>query len=126
MNKKFWQGTNFWIALVLAIGGLFIGFPEGEARTLIAGLVGVIATAGLFREKLKGLQKVEWKTWLASKNTWNYLATAVVAVFPVIPAQLFTDLRNLIDAALGGNWQGIVTAVFSIATIIYYLVKGGK
>ena len=122
-TTKFWQGTNFWIALVLAIGGLFVGFPEGEARGLIAGLFGLIATAGAFREKLKGLTKVAWKDWLRSANTWNYLGAAVTAIIPMLPGDLFVRLRELIDSILGGNWQGIVTSLFSIATIIYYLFK---
>lgn len=29
---KFWQGTNFWVAAVLAIGGIFVGFPADDAR----------------------------------------------------------------------------------------------
>lgn len=124
MNTKFWQGTNFWIALVLAIGGLFVGFPADDARNLIASLFGTIAGAGLLREKLKGIQKVDWKTWLRSPNTWNYIAAFVTAIIPTIPATLFTDLRSLVDSLLGGNWQGIVTALFSIATMIYYIIKG--
>jgi hypothetical protein len=120
---KFWQGTNFWIALVLAFGGLFIGFPEGEARAIVAGVFGLIATAGAFREKLKGITNVPWKDWLRSPNTWNYIAAAVTAIVPILPVELFTRLRELIDALIGGNWQGIVTAVFSIATMLYYIIK---
>ena len=51
---KFWQGTNFWIALVLAVGGLFVGFPEGDARNIVGGVFALIASAGALREKLKG------------------------------------------------------------------------
>ena len=123
---KFWQGTNFWIALVLAFGGLFIGFPEGEARNIVSGIFGLIATAGLFREKLKTSVKVDWKDWIRSPNTWNYIGAAVVAIVPALPSDFFTRVRDLIDAILGGNWQGIVTALFSIATMIYFIIKGPK
>jgi len=121
-QKNWYQSANFWTAVVLAVGGLFVGFPEGEARALIAGLFGTIAGAMLVREKLKGL-KSDWRAWLRSANTWNYLATAVTAVLPMIPAELFQRLRDLADAALGGNWQGIAAALFSIGTILYYLLK---
>ena len=123
---KFWQGTNFWIAIVLAFGGLFIGFPEGEARNIVSGIFGLIATAGLFREKLKTAVKVDWKDWIRSPNTWNYIGAAVVAIVPALPSDFFTRVRDLIDAILGGNWQGIVTALFSIATMIYFIIKGPK
>jgi len=44
---KFWESSNFWIATILAIGGLFVGFPEGEGRTIAAGLFGIIGAAGV-------------------------------------------------------------------------------
>lgn len=121
---KFWQGTNFWIALILAGGGLFVGFPESEARDMVALIFGLIAAAGLLREKLKGLVPIDWKTWIRQPNTWNYIGTAVVAIVPTIPVELFTHIRTTIDAAFGGNWQGIATGVFSIATMLYYIFKG--
>lgn len=119
---KFWQSSNFWIAAVLAIGGIFVGFPEGDARAIVAALFSVIASAGAIREKVKK-ENIDWRAWLRSANTWNYIGTAVVAAIPMVPAELFTQLRNLADAALGGNWQGIAAAVFSIGTILYYLLK---
>lgn len=120
---KFWQGTNFWITLVLAFGGLFVGFPEGDARDLVGSLFAVIASAGALREKLKGTTTVNWKDWLRSANTWNYIGAAVVAIVPALPGDFFLRVRDLIDSILGGNWQGIVTAVFSIATMLYFIIK---
>ena len=121
-TTKWYQSANFWTAVILAAGGIFVGFPESDARNIVSALFGLISGGMLIREKLKGL-KADWRTWLRSANTWNYIATAVIAVVPAIPADLFTQLRNLADAALGGNWQGIAAAVFSIATILYYLLR---
>lgn len=123
---KFWQGTNFWISLVLAGGGIFVGFPESDARNIVGGIFALIASAGLLREKLKGAETVKWKEWITGVNTWNYIGAAVVAIVPSIPGEFFLRLRDLIDAILGGNWQGIVTALFSIATMLYFIIKGPK
>lgn len=121
MNEvKFYQGTNFWTALILAIGGLFVGFPEGEAHNIVAALFGLIASIGVIRERVKG---VDLKAWITSGNTWNYIGTAVVAAVPVIPADLFTKIHEVLTAAIGGNWQGIAAGVFSIATMVYYIFK---
>jgi hypothetical protein len=119
---KFWQGTNFWIALVLALGGLFVGFPEGDARNIVGAIFALVASAGAIREKIKGA-KIDWKAWISSKNTWNYIAAAVTAAVPMIPLDLFARLNDLATSAISGNWQGIVTALFSIATIIYYIFR---
>ena len=117
-----WQSSNFWIAVVLAIGGLFVGFPQDEARWIVEALFGIVASAGLFREKLKSAQ-IDWKAWIRSANTWNYIAAVLIALIPAIPADLFVRLRDLADASLSGNWQGIATALFSIGTILYYTFK---
>lgn len=124
-NKKFWQSSNFWIALVLTIGGLWVGFPEGEAQGTVSALFALIASAGLLRNKLKDLQ-IDWRAWLSSKNTWNYLAAALTAAIPAIPLDLFDRLQDLATALIGGNWQGILTALFSIGTMLYYIFTGNR
>ena len=93
---KFWQGTNFWIALVLAVGGLFVGFPEGDARNIVGGVFALIASAGALREKLKGAAIVNWKDWIRSTNTWNYIGAAIVAIVPALPGDFFLRLRDLV------------------------------
>lgn len=116
------KSTNFTLAVVLAIGGLWVGFPEGEVRGLVEALFGIVATAGLVREKLKDVS-IDWRAWLRSANTWNYIGTAVVAIVPALPLDFFQRIRDLLDSALIGNWQGVATALFSIATILYYVLR---
>lgn len=122
---KFWQGANFWIALTLAVGGIFVGFPQGEAAAAVQALFALIGAVGLVREKVKGL-KIDWKAWLTTPNTWNYFAAVFIAVFPALPPDLFLRLNELFAAVVGGNWQGIVTALFSIATMLYYIIRKPK
>ena len=116
------QGTNFWVSIVLFIGGLFAGFPSDLAAETVeywvAGIAGIFAV----REKLKDA-KIDWRAWIGNTNTWAYLGTFVTALVPVIPAQLFTDLASLAQSALGGNWQGILVSLFSIGTIIFHLLR---
>lgn len=119
---KFWQGTNFWVAAVLAIGGLWVGFPADDAKHSTELIVGALGGIFAIREKVKNL-KIDWKSWLKSANTWNYLATVFVALIPTIPIDLFQQLRNILEAAMGGNWQGIIAGVFSLGTILYYWLK---
>lgn len=119
---KFWQGTNFWVALALALGGVFVGFPEGDAKHAVEAIFALIGVLGAIREKVKDL-KIDWKAWIASRNTWNYLGAVFTAILPAIPLDLFARLNELLTAAINGNWQGIVTALFSIATMLYYIFR---
>lgn len=119
---KFWQGTNFWLSVVLFIGGLFVGFPVGDASEAVGYIFALVGSVGLIREKIKD-SKIDWKAWAVSKNTWNYLAAAVTAVIPTIPTALFTGMNEALTAAISGNWQGFAIALFSLATIIYHLFQ---
>lgn len=120
--KKFWQSTNFWTAVLLAVGALFVGFPEGAARDTVAALFALIASSGIIRNFVKEGVGFDWKQ-IKTANFWNYVATAITAIVPQIPAELFSRLQELATHLVGGNWQGILVSVFSIATILYHLVK---
>ena len=121
-TPAFWQGTNFWTALALFVGGLFVGFPDGEAQTTVGYLFATLGGIMAIREKLKNTS-IDWRAWIGNKNTWAYLGTVVVSVLPAIPLELFDNLSDRSTAALGGNWQGIWVAFFSIGKIIFHLVK---
>ena len=116
------HGTNFWVSIVLFIGGLFVGFPTDLAAETVdywvAGIAGIFAV----REKIKSAT-IDWRAWLGNANTFAYLGTVVTALLPVIPIELFSHLSELAQAAIGGNWQGILVAMFGIGTIIFHLLK---
>lgn len=125
-TTKWWQGTNFYIALIMVVGGLWTGVQESDVKTLVSGVFGVIASAGLLREKLKGSEHIPVKDWIKSKNTWNYIAIAVIQVIPAIPAELFARLNEIASAAIDKNWTAFISAVLSAATIIYFWVRGNQ
>lgn len=122
MNKQFWQGTNFWVALTLAFGGLFVGFPADDAKTTVELIFASFAGVFAIRQKMKDAQ-IDWSAWIKSANTRNYLFSAIIAIFPAIPGDVFKNIDTIIQSAIGGNWQGIVAGVFSLATILYYWLR---
>lgn len=121
-NTSPFLSTNFILAVVLLFGGLFVGFPEGEARTLVAGLFTVIGSVGAFRVFLKNAEFSPRK-WITNSNTWNYLSTIFIALFPVLTPEFFPAAKNVLDAALTGNFQGILTALISLGTILWNIYK---
>jgi len=80
------------------------------------------ALAGAFaiRERLKA-STIDWKQWLSNSNTWAYLGTIVTAIVPILPVELFQHLGTIAQAAIGGNYQGILVGLFSAIPIIYNL-----
>jgi hypothetical protein len=124
LKEKFFS-TNFILAVVLLVGGLFVGFPKGEAEKVVASLFTLIGSVGAFRVFFKTAEFSPVK-WIQNSNTWNYLSTIFIALFPVLTPDVFTALRAAIEAGIGGNWQGILTALISLATILWNVFKNAK
>lgn len=120
--SKWYASSGFWNGVILALSGLVVGFPTGEGHDIVASLFALFASGNAIREFLRG-KTVDFKGWITNKNTWNYIGTTIVAIFPMIPSDLFTRLGDLATAAIGGNWQGIITALFSIGTMVYFIFK---
>jgi len=123
--KEKFLSTNFLLAVILLVGGLFVGFPAGEASKIVSGLFALIGSIGALRVFFKNAE-FDPKKWITNSNTWNYLATILISLFPVLTPDLFPALRAIVEAAMGGNWQGILTAVMSLFTIIWNIVKKSK
>ncbi len=121
-TKKFWQGTNFWVALALLIAGLWSSFSTEIGNTLTGFITGIPAVVFAVRQLVK-TGVINFKQWLDSANTWNYLAQIVTMIFGAQFADLLPNVQDLISAIGGGNLQGIIAAAFSLATMIFYLVR---
>lgn len=122
---KWYQGHNFWVAALMAIFGLWSGVQESDISGVVSAVFGLIGGIGMLREKIKA-SNIDFRAWLQSRNTWNYISAAATAILPTIPLDLFARLNDLISSILGKNYQGIISAVIAIGVIIYYWVMGAK
>ena len=120
--SPWYASSGFWNGVILAASGLVVGFPTEAGNDGVAALFALFASGNAIREALRG-KTVDLKAWITNKNTWNYIGATIIAIFPMIPADLFARLGDLATAAIGGNWQGILTALFSIGTMLYFLFK---
>jgi|JI10StandDraft_1071094.scaffolds.fasta_scaffold185485_4 hypothetical protein len=123
-QKKFWQGTQFYFALLILIGS-FWGMTEGTANAVIGAAVGLIGAVGTVRNFLKTASPQPFLPTLLSANGINYLTAVLVAISPAL-GDLVPPLKTLIEAIQAGNWGAIVSALVSLGTIIFYLVKKNK
>jgi len=119
-KKKFWQGTNFWLAAVI-FGGSFIGAPESLSTQVVMSVVGVVAAAGAMRQFLPNLKFDSFKARLKDANTWNYLTGLVATVGIPALGDLIPPLHDLSDAFIAGNWGLVISRGMSFLTIAYFL-----
>ena len=106
------------------IGGFFVGFPQDDAKHFVEMLFATIAGGFALREQLKNLRP-DAEKWLLSGNFVNYLLAGIVAIVPNFP-NIGEPLQQTLTGIIGGNWQGILTGVFSLATMLFYWVKNKK
>ena len=123
MKYEFLRSSNFWTAVVLAVGGLFVGFQPQLGTDLVMQAVGLLAVGKALREYFKTKPKVDAGKAVNNSNWWNYIATIVTAFLPQLPGEFFEAMQEVMSNLLAGNWQGMLVALFSIATILYNLFQ---
>lgn len=125
MKKQFWQSTNFWTAIVLLIGGFFVGFPNETGSEGVALVFALLAVVNTLRNYLKDAA-IDARKWVQDANFWNYFTTIAVSIFPALPVDAIEAVRQIAVGAVGSNWQGVIVGVFSLATILYKIFSTPK
>lgn len=119
-KKKFWQGTNFWLATTI-FAGSFFGAPEELSTQVVLSMVGLVASVGAVRQFLPNLKFDSVKERLKDANTWNYLTGVVATIGIPNIDQVIPPLHDLSDAFISGNWGLVVSRGVSFLTIVFYL-----
>lgn len=117
--KRFWEGTNFWFALIM-VGLSFFGGGENVAQALVSAAVGLIGAFAVVREFIVNAKFKGWKETLGEVNVWNYLAAIVLTILPQA-TDLVPALQGVYDALISGNWGLVISRCIALFTIIYYL-----
>lgn len=123
MNLDFLQSSNFWTNVVLAVGGLFVGFQPELGADLVIQLFGFLAAAKAVRTYFRNKPEVDAGAAVNNSNWWGYVATVVTSFVPSLPGEFFDSIQEVVSSLMGGNWQGALVALFSIATILYNLFQ---
>lgn len=117
-EKKFWEGTDFYVVLGLVITSASSAFME-ESQAQITWLVeGIFAGLYLIRQLATG--KFSFSEFKIN-NGWNYVLQLVVLVAPQF-AEAVPALRDLVDAFINQNWPAVISGLLSLGTILYYIL----
>jgi hypothetical protein len=123
------MGTNFFVQLIMLVGSLFsfFAFKEAEVGAVVASVFGILGFGGAIREGYKVYgAKANFMAWLSSPNTWSYLSAIVAYVLPSLSPDFAATAQKLTDALFAGNYQQVITAGFSLLSIIFFSIKKGK
>lgn len=123
---SFLSSSNFWTALVLLVGGLFVGFPEDVGSVLVSQFFALLASGKLLHEFFKNRPRIKIGAAVNRSNWWNYLGVVLVSVIPELPIDFVVHVEQAARAAIGGNWQGVMIASLSIVTIIINLLRSKR
>ena len=116
----FWKGTNFWIAALMVILSIF-GGGEALASQVVMSVSGLIAAFFAVRQFVNSAKFGGWKKTFVQGNTLNYLAQVLLLVGIPNVDQLVAPTKELVQAFVERNWGRVISAVVSLATIVFYL-----
>lgn len=122
IKKQWWQSSNFWVALIMVVAGVFVGFTEEMAETAVGAVFGIIAVGKSLHNYFKEAD-IDWKTWVLDSNFVNYALIVIATFIPTFSPELLRQLQDLAGAIFAGDVSAIIAAVFSLATILYNIFK---
>lgn len=119
------KDQNFWLNLVLLVGGFWVGFNGEEATALVGHVFAVIGGVGALANFFKNAE-LDWRRWLSNANFWNYLAVLLVMLVPEIPSEVIDSVEQIVQALLSKNYQALIGALFTLATFLYKIFTTKK
>lgn len=125
-KKQFWQSPNFLLAVIIVIGGFFVGFPQEAAGEAVAALFALIGTGGILYKFFKSKPAGKAKPWLQDANFWNYLSVIGISLLPEIAPALLPPLQDVTENLLRGNYGGALMGAISLITIIIKIIQTPK
>lgn len=126
MKKNFVESPNFWLAVIILIGGFFIGFPTEAAGKAVAAVFALIGSGGIVLKFFRDKPKVAAKPWIQDANFWNYLSVVAISVAPGIAEAVLPAAQELTLQVMRGNYGGAIMGAVSLITIVLKLVKAQK
>lgn len=115
------NNQNFVVALILMVGGFWVGFNEEEATNLVNIIFAAVAGLGALLNYFKDA-KLDWKDWVNNSNFWNYLSIIAVVFVPNIPSEAINSIEQIVINILNQNWEALIASVTTFIVFLYKIV----
>lgn len=123
--QKAFKDQNFWLSVVIIVGGFWAGFSQQDAAGLVSTVFTLVGSVAMFANFFKNAE-LDVKKWVTNANFWNYLSVIVIAFIPTLDAGLFQAIQKVAVDIINQNWQGVIGGVFTLVTFIYKIVTTPK
>ena len=115
------QDQNFWLAVVLIIGGFWTGFSEVDATAIVSTFFVLVAGIGQLANFFKNAE-TDVKKWVTNSNFWTYLSVIIIGFIPTLDPGLFSAIQKVAVDAINQNWQGVIGGLFTLVTFVYKII----
>lgn len=122
LKKDWYQSSNFWVAAVMVVAGVFVGFTEEMAESAVGAVFGIIAVGKSLHNYFKSAE-INVKDWVLNSNFLNYALIVISTFTAAVSPEMLSKAQNLARAIFDGDISGILAAGFSVLTIIWNLVQ---
>jgi hypothetical protein len=127
--KAAYNSTQFWVWVGMFVGTLTINASSEEMLPVVTEValktVAAVSAAMGIRNfiKSKGLKF----TWSKAVNSLGYLGNIIGAAVAInVPESFWTDLQEVLNFALAGDWASVMTKVWPLLIILLNLIKENK
>jgi hypothetical protein len=101
----------------------FWTFTDAQVGSAVAAVFAVAGFIATIYEKAKGGIKADWGAWIKNPNTWSNLTAILVGLLPTLSPDAVKFLQSLIEGITAGNWQQVITAAFSLLSILFFTFR---
>ena len=121
--KKFYQSTNFWLAVLMIVGSFWglttvAGDAIGIAFNAIIGAVGAVIIWLNTKPKFDAKKALDRKS-----NLWMYLTNVILGILPMA-TDLVPALQDVVEAITLKQYSLIISRLFTLGTVIWVIIRG--
>lgn len=124
-TKKWYEGTNFYVAAFMVVLGFFSAVQPESVREVVDALFRGVGGIFAIREAVKS-GGVDVKGWLTNGNLYNYLFAILSTFMPDAPPEWMTQLNGIVNGIVTQNYTAMLSGLAALGISVFYFIKNRK